>query len=400
MRSAAKILVIDDTAVNRRLIRALLAKEKYVVIEAADGDEGIARAAEESPDVILLDVMMPNKDGYQVITELKQSEQTRDIPVIFLTAKTMPADKVKGLELGGADYVTTPFHNSEILARVRNQLQIRFLTRSLVEANRELRRKQARIREDLEAAAGIQRSLLPRSAPEMKGVEVSWRFKPCEAIGGDILNVQQLSEDELSCYIIDVSGHGASSALVTVSVSQMLSPQCGLFVRNSFSGPHGKARSPAKIMEKLEDEFPIERFDKYFTICYLILNVRSGKLRYSSAGHPPPVLLRKGGSVELLEKGGPLIGLGAGLPFEEGEARMAPGDKLFLYTDGIVEYRGREGEFFGGKRFDDELRRFSAFPVEEILGSLMESMMDFGDRAEPDDDISLLGLEFTGRREE
>jgi sigma-B regulation protein RsbU (phosphoserine phosphatase) len=144
----------------------------------------------------------------------------------------------------------------------------------------------------------------------------------------------------------------------------------------------------------------MERFDKFFTISYLVLNARTGLLRYSNGAHPRPVLLRKDGPLELLDEGGTIIGMGGVLPFEEGSKRLRFGDRLFLYTDGIVEYRNRDGASYGEDRLYGEIKRSRKARISSSIDGIIYSMRDFGKGAEPQDDISLFGLEFRGGKED
>lgn len=389
-----KICIVDDNLVNRKLLSGILKKEGYELIEAADGEEAIGLTMKELPDLILLDIIMPKKDGYQVCAELKKDARSTHIPVIFLSAKTQVEDKIKGLDLGGADYVTKPFDRGEVLARVRTQLNIARLTREIVEANDELMRKQRRLNEDLEAAAGIQQSLLPHGAPEMENVSVAWRFMPCDSIGGDIFNVIRLDETRWGIYMLDVSGHGVPSALVTVSASQLLRPQRGLLMKKAIQPPpYYEIRGPSEVLDLLDREYPIERFNKYFTITYLILDVEAGLIRYSNAAHPPPILLRRDGRLELLEEGGTIIGMGGVLPFEEGEKRVDPGDKLFIYTDGIPEYEDETGQLYGQERFVEALLQLRERPIAEVVDGVIDALMAYGNNHPPRDDVTLLGIE-------
>jgi len=389
-----KICIVDDNLVNRKLLAAILEREGYELLEATDGEEAIEVAWEKSPDLILLDVTMPKKDGYQVCEELKRDERTAHIPIIFLSANSQVEDKIKGLDLGAADYVTKPFDRGEVLARVRTHLNVARLTKEIMGANRELLNTQRRLEEDLQAAAGIQRSLLPRETPNMENVAVAWRFMPCERIGGDIFNVVQLDDNQWSIYMLDVSGHGVPSALVTVSVSQMLHPSGGLLIQRATSScPQHDVRSPAEVLRLLDREYPMERFNKYFTITYLILDVKNGVVRYSNAAHPPPLLLRKDGRLEVLEEGGTIIGLGGLLPFEEGEKRIDPGDKLFIYTDGIPEYENKRGQLYGQERFVEILQQLRERPIAELVDGVIDALMAYGDHHPPRDDVTLLGIE-------
>lgn len=389
----SRVLVVDDNPVNRKLLRAILASEGYVIDEAASGEEALSRVVEERPDLVLLDVVMPDLDGFDVCTRLKARPETSDFPVIFLSALTEAADKVRGLNLGAVDWITKPFHQAEVLARVRNQLQIRHLTRSLRLANADLVHKQESLREDLAAAADIQRSLIPRSAPISHPVEVAWRFTPCESVGGDIFNVLPLDEDVLSAFIVDVSGHGVPAAMVTVSVMQTLSQHAGVVVRPPRDGD---ITAPAEVLELLDREYPFDRFDRYFTICYTLLDTRTGELRYSSAAHPEPIVVRADGSVERLEEGGTIIGLGHVVPFEEGSVTLEPGDRIYLYTDGIVEMEAPGGAMYGTERLEALLAEAAGETLQQSCETVMDDLRRFSGGTPAADDVTLLAYQFNG----
>ena len=390
-----KIFIVDDNLINRKLLAGILKKEGYDLLEAQDGKEAVELALSDMPDLILLDIMMPEKDGYEVCQELKANPQTTNIPIIFLSAKTQAEDKIKGLDMGGSDYVTKPFDRGEVLARVRAHLKISSLTKEVLKANEELLKKQNALDEDLKAAAGIQRSLLPQGSPNADIVDAAWRFMPCERIGGDIFNMIRLDETHWGIYMLDVSGHGVPSALVAVSASQILNPHQGLLLKKSITPPpFYEIVSPSEVLNRLDMEYPIERFNKFFTISYIVLDTEAKSFKYSNAAHPPPILLHENGEIELLDKGGTIIGMGGLLPFEEGEKQVLKGDKLLMYTDGIVEYENKNGEFYGNERFHSDLKRLNDKTITDLVDGIIDSIMDFGDNNPPQDDVTLLGIEF------
>ncbi|MDX9822977.1 MAG: response regulator, partial [Syntrophales bacterium] len=302
-----RILVVDDDADMRKLMSAILRREGYDVAEAAGGDEALGRGPELAPDLVLLDVVMPGLDGFAVCEQLKGDARTADVPVIFLSGRGEVKDEIRGLQVGAADYVTKPFDRGELLARVGNQLKIRRLTREVIEANRELREKQRRLDEDLRAAAAVQMELLPQKMPSLEGVKLAWRFEPSQVIGGDIFNVFRADDRTLGLYMVDVSGHGVPAALLTASISQALRLN-GDIVIGEDGGGKRSPRSPKEVLERLDREYPLERFDRYFTIVYALLDTKKGALVYSSAGHPPPLLIRAGRRIQRLDKGGTIIG--------------------------------------------------------------------------------------------
>lgn len=384
-----KVLIVDDSIDNRRLLVRTLQKSGYELAEAVDGKEALIQTREFLPDLILLDIMMPELDGYQVCAALKNDPATADIPVIFLSAKTETQDKIKGLEIGGVDYITKPFDRGEVLARVRTQLKLRSLMKEILE-------KQRHLDEDLKAAAAIQASLLPQSLPELDRLRLAWKFVPCDQTGGDIFNILRLDEDHLAFYMVDVSGHGVPAAMITVSVSQMLQPLAGCVKKKINLPPYYEIASPQEVMQTLDQEYPFERFNKYFTIVYLVADLSRGKVVYSNAGHPAPLLLHGDGRIELLDKGGTIIGLNGLIPFEQEEIQLLPEDKIFLFTDGMVEFENHQGEAFGLQRFMTVLKQVASQPITRVLDSLYESIRAFGGDSPVLDDMTLLGIEYLG----
>ncbi len=394
-----KILVVDDSEDNRNLMACILSKAGYEVESAGDGQAAVRKVYAAMPDLILLDVLMPKLNGYEVCEILKKDVCTSDIPVIFLSAMGGPKDKIRGLEIGGVDYITKPFNRGEVLARVAVQLKIRRLSKEIMEANRNLTEKQKRLDEDLLAAAGIQQTLLPQKLPVMEEFAIAWKFLPSDVIGGDIFNIYRLDEDTLALYMLDVSGHGVPSALVTVSVSQALQPHSdGILKKKTGRPPYYRIVRPKTVLNFLDREYPLERFGKIFTVIYAIIDIRKGQLIYSSAGHPPPLLLHPDGGLEFLEKGGPIIGLQGKIPFEEEQKKLQVDDVLIFYTDGVVEIQNTDGVFYGADRFYDLLKTLKKKPINELLDEVIADLLAFGEKSKLRDDVSLLGMEYRKRR--
>jgi sigma-B regulation protein RsbU (phosphoserine phosphatase) len=273
--------------------------------------------------------------------------------------------------------------------------------KKLNQLNEELLDKQKRLDADLVAAAQIQKSLLPHRIDSTTNLSIAWKFKPCEHTGGDIFNMFQLDDNHWALYMLDVSGHGVQAAMITVSVAQFLQPNSGHLIKPIFDKvANSRIRTPAEVLTALDDEFPFERFNNFFTITYMIINARTGDVRYSNAGHPHSILVRKEGHLELLSKGGPAIGMadfhllsGQAERFEEGRLQLNRGDKLFVYTDGIVEYQKADGEFYGTERLCETLLTLKSKSITDMIEQSIKSLMDFGDHTKPQDDITILGIE-------
>jgi sigma-B regulation protein RsbU (phosphoserine phosphatase) len=267
--------------------------------------------------------------------------------------------------------------------------------------NQELTLKQDRLEQDLIAAAEIQKSLLPANVNFGEILDVAWRFQPCDKIGGDIFNIIQLNDDYWAIYIIDVAGHGVPAAMVAATVYQYLQPQSGnLTMRPDDSPDNQPIRQPAQVLKFLDQEYPFERFNNFFTMNYVILNVKNGTLISSSAGHPPPIILREDGTLIQLKKGGRPIGtidlrLSTDDPivYEQEEDQIGGGDKLVFYTDGVYEYQNDLSEFYGNQRFHDKLIALKDQSVADLIEASFEALMAFGNNTAPKDDVSLLGIQ-------
>ncbi|MCB2182388.1 MAG: fused response regulator/phosphatase [Desulfobulbaceae bacterium] len=388
-----KLLVIDDNPVDRKLIKSFFEQDDFLLFEADEGKTGLAMAMQHMPDIILLDILMPGMDGLTICTRLKMVELTRSIPVILISSTKELLVKIRGLEIGAVDFITKPPIKDEVRARVRAHLKIARLTKSLEKANRILVRKQKKIELDLQAAAEIQKNLLPGKLPDCP-VKFSWHFEPSSKIGGDIFNIHRLDEHHIGIYIIDVSGHGVPAAMITAFVSQAMSPSNSLVKRQISSAPFYKIVQPVDLIKKIEQEFPIERFNRYITMNYLVLNFQSGDFNYCCAGHPPAVLVRRQGEPELLDTGGALIGLGdMAPPLQQGAGHIDSGDRLYFYTDGIIEHENSVGEQFGIPRLVHTLMQEKELSLDHSITEFIAHFKNFEPGSIPIDDISLLAIE-------
>jgi serine phosphatase RsbU (regulator of sigma subunit)/CheY-like chemotaxis protein len=264
----------------------------------------------------------------------------------------------------------------------------------LEKQKRELLKKQSRHQKDLEAAAEIQQSLLPRRASTNRTFRFAWEFRPCESIGGDIFNVFPLGPHHVGLYMLDVSGHGVASSLVALSVYNFMHYQRSTLIDRTSGGI--EVAPPKDVLTRLDWEFPYAKFSKFFTIVYMVLDVRTGLLTYANAGHPSPVAVPPDGRLLTLEERGTIIGLEGFAPFEETTRTLAPGEKVLLYSDGLVDFQNESGEFFGEGRFLDLVAGCSGRPVTEVVTAVGRQLNRFGGEARPRDDVSLLGLEYLG----
>ncbi len=256
--------------------------------------------------------------------------------------------------------------DNEINNRLLQELISRYAESEmrLKKLNQELSFKQERLEQDLIAAAEIQKSLLPTNVNYGEILDVAWRFQPCDKIGGDIFNIIQLNDDYWAFYIIDVAGHGVPAAMVAVTVYQYLQPQSGnLMVRPNDSFINQEIRQPGHVLKFLDREYPFERFNNFFTMNYVVLNIKTGTVTSSSAGHPPPIILRKDGTLVTLKKGGRPIGtIDLRLATDEPSFLSRIGSKsvqrinYFFIPTASMNIRMTQGEFYGyHERFHEKL---------------------------------------------
>jgi sigma-B regulation protein RsbU (phosphoserine phosphatase) len=268
---------------------------------------------------------------------------------------------------------------------------------ALREATRQLEAADVRMKRDLEAAARIQRALLPSPDLRVPGISAAWAFQPSTELAGDLFNLFPLGEDHAGFYVLDVSGHGVPAALVSMAVTRLLNPAPGrsvLFQADPNRPGQYRLASPSSAILRLNEFFPFDpRTAQYFTLVYCLLNCSSGELRYTAAGHIPPILVPKSGDVRLLEPGGPPVGLLTSPEIAEHTVHLAPGDRIYLCTDGILEAENPAGQEFGMERL---LARFGAAcrqTLEDSVQFMLAGVKDWGGGSGLIDDATILAVE-------
>ena len=400
------VLVVDDDANNRDLLSRRLKRLGYVADVAADGREALDSIAARTYDLILLDVMMPGLDGFEVLRRLRETHATTDLPVIMATAKDNSEDVVHALGLGANDYVTKPLDFQVVAARIALQValkrsveQVRGLEKKLADRNRDLEAANNRMSRDLRAAARIQEAFLPQVSPEVADLTFAWAFRPCDELAGDGLNAIQLDENSAAIYVLDVSGHGVASSLLSVSLSRLLSPPgdpASLLIRGGDGPDQSDPIGPGEVAGRLNRLFPFElNTEQYSTLAFGIVDVGSREFRYTLAGHPGPIYLPVAGPPRVLEGRGCPIGLAdADRPFAEWAISLDPGDRIYLYSDGIPEATNERNEPYGIDRFLRLIERGRHDPLCGSINELVAKVETWSGPAGVRDDVSIVAVEF------
>ena len=388
-----RVLLVDDQAIVGEAVRRMIATQGDCEYRAVnDPAKAIAIAEEFRPTVILQDIEMPGMNGLDLVVQYRAHDATREVPVIMLTGKEDPAVKAEAFSRGASDYLVKLPHPVELVARIRHHSRGYRMQLERNAAFSALEASEAHMKAEINRAATYVRSLLD---PPMEGaVHADWRFVPCEALGGDVFGFHWIDEDHLAMYVIDVSGHGVGPALMGVSAMNLI---------KSGSLERAQVLDPTRTLQALNAAFPMARHDgMYFTIWYGIYNQRTRELSWSGGGHPPSFLLR-GGTLRRLESTTYMIGIVEDYDAPTERITIEPGDRLYLFSDGVFELHLKDGGIWGLDQLESFLAKNPADGVlDAVVAETRRVVLDGRGQPDPgvgtavawDDDVSLIEFRF------
>ena len=368
-----KVLIVDDTPENIQVLMGTL-KDQYAIVAAINGEKALKMAvAEPRPDLILLDIMMPGMDGFEVCRRLKADPGTRDIPVIFLSALDDTADKVKGFAEGAVDYISKPFQPEEVHVRVNTHLTINRL-------NREVQRQRDQLEHELKVVSGLQRGLLPGRLPEISAMKLAVHYETSRYAGGDYYDVVELPNHSYGFLVADAEGHSAPAAV-------MMAMTCALF----RSCPEMHAQ-PDKVIDFINRNLGNVNRESFVTAIYAVYDATNRQVRIARAGHPLPILFRpaEGKARELACKGVFVMGMDPYKHVPTTEISLEPGDRLLFYTDGVTERFNPGDEPYGEERLCRMMERPHVDNPRALLNSIIQDLADFAGERPADDDQAML----------
>jgi sigma-B regulation protein RsbU (phosphoserine phosphatase) len=454
------VVIAEDSRIQAKILQKRLTEAGHSVRWGENGAEALKLVRERRPDVIISDIEMPVMTGYEFCKAVKTDPALRSVPFILLSTLSDPIDIIRGLDAGADNYVTKPYEPDYLLGRMNSLLEspvgdvseqamlevsiagqkfrvqagrqqvlnllvstfenavaknqeliaanedlsiarerLQKTNTELTELNEEISRKNARMVRDLEAAAKVQRSLLPTDSVDLPGAEVSWRYVPCEGLAGDFLNVFSLDADHAGLFVVDVSGHGVPSSLLAVTVGRFLAPKVtdqSLLVRQGADGTVVIA-TPAEVATQLNRLFQADEFSGlYFTILYGVLHLPTGRLDFVSGGHPALVRVPAAGSAEFHPAEGLPIGFVPDVEYEQQTIQLAPGDRVYLYSDGVTEAMDKDLNQLGDAALAEHVTASRSQPLDTSVGGLLETVRQWCQPKGPLDDVSILGLEWKG----
>lgn len=387
LHAANPILVVDDDPLNREMLSALLRRNHLAVVEAADGLAALAILEREPIDLVLLDVMMPKLDGYGVLQRMNENPSLQDVPVLVISGLSEIESVVRCIENGAADYLTKPFNQVLLWARIGACLEKKALRDQERQTLQALKESQARLAAELAEAAEYVRSLLP--VPLAGPIAIDWRFLPSTHLGGDAVGYHWIDPRHLAVYVIDVCGHGVGAALLAVSVTHVLRTQA--LHDTDF-------RDPAAVLENLNSAFPMDQHNgQYFTMWYGVYDAVARRIRFASGGHPPAILISRpdGGLQPISRLGLPglIIGGMPGISFDSAEAELPPGSRLFIFSDGAYEITRPDGSMLWFDEFQEMVVRLAA-NSDQPLDALVEDLRRQRGEEQFEDDVSVMEILF------
>lgn len=370
--------MVDDSEEWQHIMRRILTRGGHRVDSVGSGEEALARIRRERPDLVLLDIHMPGMTGYDVVATLRAESRFADLPVVLVTAQDRMEGLVQGFELGADEYLSKPFQPPELLARVSALLRVQGLQARLRQASEQ-------DAAELSLARSVQEALLPLPPPKRPGLALSAAYRPSSTLGGDFFDVVPLGDSGSGLLLADVVGHGISAALITSFLKALVMLDRS---SNVLTNPSLTFRA---MNQALLDAFGDRGL--FVTAVFLAFDPARSQIRFVNAGHPHPLLLDREGEVRPLEGGEIPLGILSDVDFQVREVALGEGERILLYTDGILEQpHHASGEFLGHDRLRASLGRSRNLSPEEAMAQL-EAEFERWSGGKQKDDVNVLLME-------
>lgn len=374
------VLIVDDNEHNRDLLSRRLTRHGHTVAIAENGRRALEMLQAGKFDVVLLDIMMPEMNGYQVLEFVKRDVMLRHIPVIMISAVDDLESIVRCIELGAEDYLFKPFNPVLLKARIGASL----------EKKRLRDQEQAYVlamKREMELGRRTQSDFLPDKLPQLPGWEIASAFYPAREVAGDFYDVFDLPNQRLGLVIADVCDKGVGAALFMALIRSLIRA----FAEQAAATPFDALGAVHLTNNYIVRHHHHNRKHMFATLFFGVLEPETGTLTYVNGGHDPPIIVRPDGEMFLLDPTGPAVGLMADSKFVYKKTSFEPGDMLLAYTDGVTEARNATGQFFTEDRLLELLRQ----PVPSASATLeqIEShVREFLGHTAFADDVTMLAV--------
>lgn len=368
----AAILVVDDDPGMLRAVSRILSHKHHRIVVAGGGAAALEAAREEVFDLAILDIRMPDVNGFDLMRTLKKDQPGLDVIIMTGNAEDPDENLLRAIDEGAYYFIQKPFDRRVMLALVHRCLERRRL-------RDERERFLDRVGRELEEARQFQLSLLPPPDYAARGLTIAARYQASNELAGDIYDYAETQDGGVSLLIADVAGHGTSAAMVT-----------GV-VKAGFRASHVDDFEPCKVVDRIREG--IRDFDpgRFVTLCCIRLHPDRDEMEYVNAGHPESIILGRDGSIRLLDSTGPILSSAlCDFPCAQLSAAFGAGESLLLYTDGVTEARGL-AEMFGRDRMLTAFLRGEGTGAER-LDAVLDDVRRFAGASARDDDVTLLTL--------
>lgn len=380
---------VDDEPDMELLIRQKFRKKiksgEYEFVFAENGLEALTKLIEH-PDIgiILTDINMPEMDGLTLLTKINELKNPT-LKTVIVSAYGDMENIRTAMNRGAFDFATKPIDFEDLEITIKKTIEQVGILQKAEKDSKQL----SAIRHDLKIAKEIQQSILPKKFPPFpnrKDFEIYASMNSAKSVGGDFYDFFLINDEMLGFVIADVSDKGIPAAIY-MAVSRTIIRAAAL-----------TGLSPDKCMEYSNDLLSKENIsDMFVTVFYGILNTKTGEIIYSNAGHNPPCILKKDGTVVETELTHDIVlGIMEDAKFKTKNISLKPGDTIYLYTDGVTEAMNKKNELYSEKRLEKELIQYKDSSPQEIINGIISSVEEFTKGAEQSDDITMLTLKYNG----
>ena len=375
--SKGDVLVVDDTPANLRLLTRILQEQGYQVRPVPDGSLALAAAQAKPPDLVLLDIRMPEMDGFEVCEKLKSDPGTRDVPIIFISALDAVEDKVQAFTVGGVDYITKPFQAEEVIARVENHLNLRRLQAQLEIAN-------SKMAQELALAGEVQSSFMPKNIPDLPGWQLAVTMQSAHETSGDFFDIISLPRGYTGILMADVKGNGVAAALYMALSWSLFRTYAGDF-------PTHPEMTLTSVNQRLVEDTSA---NQYVSIFFGILDPKSGRFVYSNAGHSPPTVINSnsGEIIRQLDHTGKPLGIFEEETWRQKIVEIQPGEVLLMHTIGVTEARNHQQASYKQQGLITAFHNHLGISAVDLVEALFTDLQSFMGDAPQLDDLALAVL--------
>ncbi|WP_244157362.1 PP2C family protein-serine/threonine phosphatase [Serratia oryzae] len=407
------VLIVDDSKSYRHLMATMLTKWGFSVFEAEDGKCALRLLEQQSVHIVISDWEMPVMDGVELCQAIRRNDFGHYIYVILVTARQSLDDLLTGMEAGADDFLSKPVNQNQLRARLHAAERVLLLESTLAARNEKISSAYRQIESDLQAAAKLQHSVLPAHNLSLAGFEADWMFLPSAYVSGDVLNYFSLDERHIAFFSVDVAGHGVSAAMLSLAVARefmtgRISSQ--LLVSQNADGESAPV-APHQVVAELNQRFCLDNDEvfSYYTLIYGVIDSTNGQGTLCQAGHPTPFIIRAGGELQAVGQGGMPVGLFPEAEYQDSHFTLESGDRLYLYSDGIIECEDGQQQLYGEERLQQLLCQYRELPKHQVFERVENALNTWRssevENRQPQgakplrpfaDDISLMAIERVG----